>query len=91
MTLLEAMALGKAVVTTAVGVAPDVVTQDRNGLIVPVGDVDALAAAVDRLLRDDDLAGRIGAAARVDARDSFSADHMVDQTIAVYESVTRRS
>lgn len=90
LTLLEAMALGKPVVTTPVGVAPDVVTPDRNGLVAPVGDVNALAAAVDRLLRDDALAARIGAAARADARRSFSADLMVDETIAVYESVVVR-
>lgn len=91
LTLLEAMALGKAVVTTAVGVAPDVVTAERNGLIAPAGDVNALAAAVNRLLQDDALAARIGAVARTDALHSFSADHMVDRTIAVYESVTLRS
>jgi glycosyltransferase involved in cell wall biosynthesis len=91
LTLLEAMALGKAVVTTPVGVAPDVVTSGRNGVFAPVGDVEALARAVDRLLRDDALVARIGDAAQADARRSFSADLMVDRTIAVYESVMVRT
>jgi glycosyltransferase involved in cell wall biosynthesis len=91
LTLLEAMAIGKAVVTTPVGVAPDVVTSGRNGVFAPVGDVEALAGAVDRLLRDDALVARIGEAAQADARRSFSADLMVDRTIAVYESVMVRT
>jgi glycosyltransferase involved in cell wall biosynthesis len=91
LTLLEAMALGKAVVTTPVGVAPDVVTDEGNGLIVPAGDVDAMASAVGRLLGDDDLVARLGASARADARRSFSVDHMVDRTIALYASLMVRS
>jgi glycosyltransferase involved in cell wall biosynthesis len=90
LTLLEAMALGRAVVTTAVGVAPDVVKDKRNGLIVPAGDVDALARGVSHLLGDRELAARVGAVASEDARRTFSADHMVDATIGVYESVTSR-
>ena len=67
---------------------PDVVTHERNGLIVPAGDVDALAAAVNRLLRGGrPRAARIGEPARTTLGDSFSADQMVDRTIAVYESV----
>jgi glycosyltransferase involved in cell wall biosynthesis len=90
LTLLEAMALGKAVVTTPVGVAPDVVTPERNGLVVPVGDAEGLAAAVERLLADEALGKSLGEAARTDALNSFSIEHMVDRTIAVYESVTGR-
>jgi len=84
LTLLEAMALGKAVVTTPVRVAPDIVSDGRNGLIAPIGDVAALAAAVTRLLDDAGLSRRIGDAAQADARHSFSADHMVDETLRVY-------
>jgi len=48
-------------------------------------------AAVNRLLADGDLVARVGAAARDDARRSFSTDQMVDRTIAVYESVMVRA
>ena len=87
LTLLEAMALGKAVVTTPVGVAEDVVTDGETGLIVPVGDAGALAAAVQRLLADEELAARMGKRARETAWPAFSVDHMVDETIRVYRSV----
>ena len=87
LTLLEAMALGKAVVTTPVGVAEDVVTDGETGLIVPVGDAGALAAAVQRLLADEELAAQMGKRARETAWPAFSVDHMVDETIRVYRSV----
>ena len=87
LTLLEAMALGKAVVTTPVGVAEDVVVDGETGLIVPTGDVDALSAAVRRLLEDPDLASLMGGRAQTEARRSFSIEHMVDRTISVYRSV----
>ncbi len=87
LTLLEAMALGKAVVTTPVGVAEDVVTDGETGLIVPVGDAGALAGAVQRLLADEELVARMGERARQTAWPAFSVDHMVDETIGVYRSV----
>jgi glycosyltransferase involved in cell wall biosynthesis len=87
LTLLEAMALGKAVVTTPVGVAEDVVCDEGTGLIVPVGDADALAAAVLRLLSNDELRASMGKRAREEAWPAFSVDHMVDETIRVYQSM----
>lgn len=87
LTLLEAMALGRPVVTTPVGVATDVVDDGRNGLVVPAGDVGALAAAVSRLLGDRALGDRLGAAARDDARRSFGIDRMVERTIDLYREL----
>lgn len=62
--LLEAMAAGKACVATAVGGVPDVVRDGVEGLLVPPRDAPALAAALERVLRDDALAARLGAAGR---------------------------
>jgi N-acetylglucosaminyldiphosphoundecaprenol N-acetyl-beta-D-mannosaminyltransferase len=63
-TLLEAMAAGLAVVTTAVGGIPDVVQNDVNGVLVRPGDVSAIANALIRLLDDGDLRARLSVAAR---------------------------
>jgi glycosyltransferase involved in cell wall biosynthesis len=68
-SLLEAMASGVPPVATAVGGVPEVVTDGRDGLLVPAGQPAALATAIGRLLDDVDLRSRLGAAARERARD----------------------
>jgi glycosyltransferase involved in cell wall biosynthesis len=61
---VEALAVGTPVVATAVGGVPEVVHDDQNGLLVPAGDVQALAAALRRVLDDDQLRDRLAAAAK---------------------------
>ena len=63
-TLLEALAVGTPVIATAVGGIPEVVADGENGLLVPPHDIDAIAAAVERLARDDELRGELAQAAR---------------------------
>lgn len=62
---IEAMAHGKAVVASAVGGLLDIVEDGVTGLLVPPGDVPALASAMERLIADADLRGSLGDAARV--------------------------
>ncbi|NKE09877.1 MULTISPECIES: glycosyltransferase family 4 protein [Kocuria] len=64
LSLLEGMAWGLAPVVTPVGAVPEVVQDGQNGLLVPVGDVDALRAALDRLISDADQRSRIATSAR---------------------------
>ena len=52
---LEAMRFGAPVLATTAGAIPEVVADGREGFLVPPGDADALAEAVDRLIRDRDL------------------------------------
>lgn len=66
MIILEAFACSVPVVTTPVAAITEVVDHERNGLLVPVGDIDALAAALGRLIEDADLRQRLGRAARQD-------------------------
>lgn len=73
-TLLEAMAAGRAVVASRVAGIPDVVVDGVNGLLVPPGDVPALRAALRRLITDDALRARLGAAARATAVKSHGWD-----------------
>ena len=64
MTLLEAMALGKAVVATRVGGIPDVIADGESGLLVAPGDPKAFASALRRLITDTRLREAIGQRAR---------------------------
>jgi glycosyltransferase involved in cell wall biosynthesis len=57
--LIEAMHLGKAVIATDCGGVTDIVTDDVDGLLVPVNDVPALANAIARLHRDRELRSRL--------------------------------
>ncbi|WP_291308966.1 glycosyltransferase family 4 protein, partial [Devosia sp. 66-14] len=63
LSIIEAMASGLAVVATPVGAVPDIVRDGETGLLVPVGDVEALATALTRLVEDPPLRQRLGAAA----------------------------
>ena len=63
-TVLEAMAMGRAIVTTDAPGCRETVVDGENGLLVPVRDVDALAAALTRFIDDPALAARMGAASR---------------------------
>jgi glycosyltransferase involved in cell wall biosynthesis len=68
---LEAAAAGKPVVTTNATGAVDGVVDGVTGIVVPVGDVDALADALRRILEDPELATRMGAAGQLRARNEF--------------------
>jgi glycosyltransferase involved in cell wall biosynthesis len=70
-TILEAMAMGKAVVCSATSGQTDVIVDERTGLYVPPGDAAALRAAIERLLDDPDYAAELGRAARADAEQRF--------------------
>ena len=80
--LMEAMATAAAVVTTQVSGIPELVHHERNGLVVPPGDVRALADALQRLLGDEDLRHRLGLAARAMVKAEFDARHEADRLLA---------
>jgi len=83
--LLEAMAAGLPVVATRVGGIPSVVTDGKEGRLVPAADPTALAAAV-RELRDPGLRSRLAAAAHERAR-AFGMDRAVERQQELYESL----
>ncbi|MDP8923315.1 MAG: glycosyltransferase family 4 protein [Chloroflexota bacterium] len=91
LVLLEAMAAGRPVVASAVGPIPEIVVNGETGLLVPPGDPDALARAVVRVLRDPDLAARLGRAGRARVEAEFGLDGMVARTEALYQDLLRTS
>jgi colanic acid/amylovoran biosynthesis glycosyltransferase len=68
---MEAMAMSVPVVVTRVGGVPELVTDGVEGLLVPPRDPAALAAAVAHVLRDADLAERMGRAGRTKVEKAF--------------------
>jgi glycosyltransferase involved in cell wall biosynthesis len=63
MSVIEGMAFGRAVVATPVGAVEDIIEDGKTGLLVPVGDADALAKALTRLVADPALRASLGGAA----------------------------
>lgn len=80
----EAMAMGLPVVSTAVGGIPSVVSEGETGSLVPPGEVDALAAALRRLVQEPALGRRQGEAGRTRALARYSLERMVSEYEAVY-------
>lgn len=88
--IIEAMAMGKAIVATNAGGVPEIVVHGETGLLVPPGQPKALAEAVVRLLEDPARAGRLGVAGRRRAKDTFSLSQHVGAVEALYSEVLGR-
>ncbi len=86
LSILEAMCFSCPSVATAVGGIPEVVESGRSGLLVPPGDPDAAARAVESLIGNPGLRAALGGEARRRARGLFSADAIVP----LYEQLYRR-
>ena len=90
-SLIEAMALGKPIVASSVPGIRDMVVDGESALLVPPGDPKALASAMERILADEALGHRIGAAAADRARERFSLSRMCDETVRYFETVLAAS
>lgn len=85
--IVEAMAAAKAVVAVRAGGVPEIITSPDLGCLVPLGDVDASAAAVIRLLRDPAHAQGLGRAARAHVEQHFEIAAVTRRVEGIYEHV----
>ncbi len=85
--LMEAAACARPIVTCDVPGCREVVAEGENGLLVPRGDVPALAAALKRLIDDPELRRRLGERGRMRAEAEFSVESVAAQTLALYEAL----
>jgi glycosyltransferase involved in cell wall biosynthesis len=85
--VVEAMAMGKAVVATTTGGLPEVVAQGETGLLVPPGDAESLSATVVSLLQDRVRREQMGRKGKVCAQERFSLDASVMHMEQLYGEV----
>lgn len=85
--LLEAMAAGRAIVTTRVGETPLVVEPESSALLVDPGDIAAMADALGRLLESSDLRAALGNAAAARYVAHFTARSMAERYMALYDAM----
>lgn len=83
--ILEAMALGRAVVASNVGGIPEMIEDGRTGLLVPPHDHEALAAAIVRLLVDHPFADTLARAGHDLVHERFCVERMVRQIETIYD------
>ena len=85
----EVMSQGKAVIGTEPGGHTDMLVNGKSGLLVPRGDIEALAAAMQLLISDSDLRERLGSNARVRAQ-QFTAEVLLPRLERLYDQLVAR-
>jgi hypothetical protein len=83
-SLIEALAAGTAAVSTDVGGVKDVVRDGETGLLVPAGDIGAIASAFERLAADGELRDRLAHAAQADVRQRYSVERLLVDMDGLY-------
>lgn len=86
-SLLEAWRESVAIVSTAVGGIPKIVTHERDGLLISSGNVEALTASLLRLLNDQELRSNLGRAGRKLLVEQYSLDRMASEYESRYRSL----
>jgi glycosyltransferase involved in cell wall biosynthesis len=88
-SLLEAMAAERPAIATAIGGVDEVVRDGDSGLLVPPAQPGELAAALRRLLADEQLRARLAAAGHSLVTSEFSAPDMVRRVVELYELLSQ--
>ena len=88
MAVLEGLSHGLAVVTTRVGAHEEVISDGETGVFVPVGDKDALTAALAKLITDPDIRSRLSAGARAHYLNHFSMKAYMRSMENLYETIS---
>lgn len=87
LSVMEAMASGLPIVSTAVGGIPDLIANGREGFLVPPGDAKGFSGAMTFLLRDQESRQSIGTAAARRAKENFDVSKMVRAYEQLYENL----
>lgn len=87
--LIEAMAMGIPVIGTRAGGVPEIVEEERSGLLVPPGDEKALAESMKRLIVSRDLANQLARRGKERAEEMFSLDRHVERVAETYDRLLK--
>ena len=87
---LEAMAAGRAIVSSDAGGLPELIRDGENGLLAESGRASSFIAALDRLIADRNLRDRLGAEARRTLEASFTDVQIAERSVAVYQECLER-
>lgn len=90
MAVLEGLSHGLAVVTTRVGAHDEVITDGETGIFVPVGDQDALAEALAKLVSDPEICRRLAVQGRTHYLNHFSMRAYMRSLEKLYETVSAK-
>lgn len=89
--ILEAMAAGKPVITTAIGGNPEIVVDGQTGTFVPVQDADKLAEAIIYHLRNPKISRKMGENGALRVEEHFSLSKMLNKIMDIYKEVIKRN
>ena len=90
-SLLEAAACGRPIIATDVPGCREIARNDLNALLIPVDNSEALAHAIERLMKESTLRARFGAASRKIAVSEYSSERIGDEIVALYVRLLGRA
>ncbi len=90
LVIIEGMAAGKPVIATNGGGVPEIVEDGKTGILVPMGDAQAMATAIGKVLADPALALDMGARGKERVRGHFTIEHTARKVEAVYRAMLSR-
>jgi len=86
-TIIEAMAMGKATIAANLGAVPEIITDGVDGILIPPDDPEVLAKTVIRLLENEKLREKLGAAARRKIEEKFDIKFYVTKIENIYQEI----
>jgi glycosyltransferase involved in cell wall biosynthesis len=89
LSILEGMFSGKPLLVSSSGGIPEIVTNDREGIVFPVRDVAALAKGIELLVGNPELRRRLGEEAYRTAHRRFLLSKMIEDTEAYYREIVQ--
>jgi len=89
LTALEAMALAKPVIAARVSALPEIIMDEKTGILIPPDDPGRLADAIIRLIVEENLAKAYGQAGQTRVLHEFTLNRMAEQTVEAYRRIFR--